>query len=113
MPERAWSEEPLDIKARAFAAHLADGVQQNKEALDRLIEKYAQNWTLARMASIDRCVLRLAAYELVYEPETPINVIINEAVDIAKKFSTSESGKFVNGILDKIKLERINGKSGS
>lgn len=113
VPERAWSEEPLDVKARAFAARLAAGVQDKQASLDQLIEKYAQNWTLARMASIDRCVLRLAAYELVYESDTPINVIINEAVDIAKKFSTAESGKFVNGILDKIKSERINGKSGS
>lgn len=111
IPERAWSDEPLDSKSRAFAGHLAEGALSHQESLDRMIEKYAQNWNLGRMAAIDRCLLRLAAFELVYEIDTPINVIINEAVDIAKKFSTSESGKFVNGILDKIKLERIHGKS--
>ena len=58
------------------------------------------------MAAIDRSILRLAAYELLHETETPINVIINEALEIAKKYSTAESSKFVNGILDKIKLER-------
>ncbi len=109
IPERAWSEEPLTQKARAFAAHLAQETLVHQESLDALIVKYAQNWDLKRMATIDRCILRLAAYELVYEIETPINVIINEAVEIVKKFSTGESGKFVNGILDKIKSERKNG----
>ena len=61
---------------------------------------------MARMAAIDRSILRLAAYELLLEADTPINVIINEAVEIAKKFSTADSSKFVNGILDKIKVER-------
>jgi len=63
------------------------------------------------MAAIDRCILRLAAYELLHELDTPINVIINEAVEIAKKYSTGESSKFVNGILDKIKLERGHGQA--
>jgi transcription antitermination protein NusB len=111
IPAPVWSEEPLDAKARAFAERLADGVLTSQTDLDPLIEKYTQNWDMNRMATIDRCILRLAAYELVHETETPINVIINEAVDIAKKYSTNESGKFVNGILDKIKLERKHGKS--
>ncbi len=109
IPEPVWSDEPLDVKSRAFAAHLAEGVLEHQSGLDPLIVKYAENWDMHRMATIDRCILRLAAYELVHELDTPINVIINEAVDIAKKYSTSESGKFVNGILDKIKLERKNG----
>jgi transcription antitermination protein NusB len=113
VPEPVWSAELLTPKTRAFAARLAEGVSAHQSAIDPLIKKYAENWEIARMATIDRCILRLAAYELVHELDTPINVIINEAVEIAKKFSTGESGKFVNGILDKIKLERGHGKSGS
>jgi N utilization substance protein B len=111
--ESVWSTEPLPPKTRAFAARLAEGVRAQQSSIDPLIKKYAENWEIGRMATIDRCILRLAAYELVHELDTPINVIINEAVEIAKKFSTEESGKFVNGILDKIKLERGHGKSRS
>jgi transcription antitermination protein NusB len=75
-------------------------------ALDPVIKKYAENWELHRMATIDRCILRMASFELLYDVETPVKVIINEAVEIAKKYSTSESSRFVNGILDKVKLER-------
>ena len=106
-----WSEEPLAPKIRAFAGSLIEGVSSHQADLDKLIIKYAENWDLNRMATVDRCLLRLAAYEIVFEFETPINVIINEAVDIAKKYSTQESGKFVNGILDQLKRERDNGKS--
>jgi N utilization substance protein B len=109
IPASAWSEEPLSPKIREFAARLAEGVSTHQSAIDPLIKKYAENWDLDRMAVIDRCILRLAAFELVHETETPINVIINEAVEIAKKFSTADSSKFVNGILDKIKMERKHG----
>jgi len=106
VPEHAWSDEPLSLRVREFAKRLAQGVVSKQDTLDPLIRKYTQNWELGRMASIDRCVLRLAAFELLYEPETPVSVIINEAVEIVKKFSTADSGKFVNGILDKLKDER-------
>jgi N utilization substance protein B len=111
IPDAVWSEEPLTSKTREFARQLVDGVLSEQDKIDPLIKKYAENWEMSRMAAIDRCILRLAAYELLCETDTPINVIINEAVEIAKKFSTSESSKFVNGILDKIKLERVHGKS--
>ena len=111
IPAAVFSDEPLEPKTREFADHLVSGVLDHQTALDPLIKKYAENWEMNRMAAIDRCILRLAAYELVHEIETPINVIINEAVEIAKKYSTGESSKFVNGILDKIKLERGHGKS--
>ncbi len=111
VPEPVWSSEPLTPKTREFAARLAEGASAQQSVIDGLIIKYAENWDLARMAAIDRCILRLAAYELLHELDTPINVIINEAVEIAKKFSTGESSKFVNGLLDKIKLERGHGKS--
>ena len=111
LPEAAWSAELLEPRTRQFAERLIEGVQTHQKALDPLIKKYAENWDLHRMAVVDRCVLRLAAFELLWEFDTPINVIINEAVEIAKKYSTGESSKFVNGILDKIKLERGHGKS--
>jgi transcription antitermination protein NusB len=106
LPEAVWSEEPLGAKSREFAERLVEGVRAHQSRIDPLIKKVAENWEMGRMATVDRCLLRLAAYELLHELDTPINVIINEAVEIAKKFSTSESSKFVNGILDKIKSER-------
>jgi N utilization substance protein B len=106
LPEALWSEEPLSPKIREFARQLADGVHHHQAEIDVLIKQVAENWEMGRMAAIDRSILRLAAYELLHETETPINVIINEALEIAKKYSTAESSKFVNGILDKIKLER-------
>jgi len=109
VPTPVWSADPLTPKTQEFAKNLADGALAGQSKIDSLIKKYAENWDIARMAAIDRCILRLAAYELLHELETPINVIINEAVEIAKKYSTGESGKFVNGILDKIKLERGHG----
>ena len=106
MPEAVWSEEPLAPRTREFARRLADGVIARQIEIDSLIQKYAENWEISRMAAIDRGILRMAAYEILHENDTPINVIINEALEIAKKYSTGESSKFVNGILDKIKLER-------
>ena len=113
IPAAAWSAEPLTPKIKEFSRRLAWGVIGNQPSLDALIVKYAANWEMKRMAAIDRSVLRLAAYEILHETETPINVIINEALEIVKTYSTSESSKFVNGILDKIKEERPHGKSGS
>ena len=110
VPEPVWSADPLTPKTREFARRLAEGAETHQSIIDPLIKKYTDNWEIARMATIDRCILRLAAYELLHELETPINVIINEAVEIAKKYSTAESGKFVNGILDKLKLERGHGE---
>jgi transcription antitermination protein NusB len=98
----------LDLNAPSldFAEKLFQGTSENKETIDMLIVQYAQNWELNRMATIDRNILRLAAFELMNMPDTPINVIIDEAVEIAKKYSTNDSSKFVNGILDKIKIIR-------
>jgi len=108
-PEKAWSDDPLVPKTRVFAQHLAAGVLASLEEIDPLLKKYAENWELGRMAAIDRCILRLATFEILKDTDTPVNVIINEAVEIAKKYSTAESSKFVNGILDKVKLERTPG----
>ena len=92
-----------EAAARLFAEPLIRGTVEHAEEIDGRIKQYARNWDLHRMAVVDRNVLRLAIYEMLYRDDIPPVVSINEAVDIAKKFSTDESGKFVNGILDKVK----------
>jgi N utilization substance protein B len=109
IPDAVLSDEPLAAKTREFAVHLASGVVEQWARIDKLVSHHAKNWELKRMAAVDRCILRLASYELLKDLETPVNVVINEAVEIAKKYSTAESSKFVNGILDKVKEERKNG----
>lgn len=89
-----------------FTKDLTFGVKNHWDELNTVIQKVAANWEIDRMATLDRNILRLGAYEILYTPETPISVIIDEAVEMAKSFSTPESGKFVNGILDKIKSQR-------
>jgi len=92
---------------RLFAEPLIRGAIQHRDAVDEQIKKYAKNWELHRIAAVDRNILRLAIYEMLYREDIPPVVSINEAVDIAKKFSTQDSGKFVNGILDKVKSELL------
>jgi N utilization substance protein B len=94
-----------EAEARLFAEPLIRGTIQHRDALDAQIKKYARNWELHRIAAVDRNILRLAIFEMLYRDDIPPVVSINEAVDIAKKFSTQDSGKFVNGILDKVKNE--------
>ena len=92
-----------ETAVQAFAEPLIRGVLEHLAEADAQIKKYAQNWDIHRMAVVDRNVLRLAIYEMLHRDDIPPVVSINEAVDIAKRFSTEESGRFVNGILDKIK----------
>lgn len=101
--ERFWkgSEEPSG-QIKEFADSLVLGVWEKKNEIDKMISKHATNWQIDRMAVIDRNVLRFATYELMFVDDIPPKVSINEAIDIAKKFGGSDSGKFVNGILDKI-----------
>lgn len=101
-----WAGADFPPRAKHFADALAEGTLKHRPEIDHLIAKYAENWEIGRMAAVDRNVLRLAAFELLHELETPVSVVIDEAVEIAKTFSTQDSGKFVNGILDKIKTER-------
>ena len=101
--DRFWEgNEESSSEVKKFAAGLVLGVADNKKEIDKMIAKYATNWKLDRMAVIDRNVLRFAAYELLYSKDIPPKVSINEAIDIAKKFGGPDSGKFVNGVLDKI-----------
>src|SRR5215208_5076061 len=102
-----WAElgEPeLDVTAREFATRLASGTLANLELLDERIRSRAEHWRISRMAVVDRNILRLAVYEFLYEP-TPRTVAINEALEIARRFSTYEATQFINGILDAIKRD--------
>ena len=94
-----------EAETRLFAEPLIRGVLEHRDAIDEQIKKHARNWEFHRIAAVDRNIMRLAIYEMLYRQDIPPIVSINEAVDIAKKFSTEDSGKFVNGILDKIKGE--------
>ena len=94
-----------ELAIRQFADPLIRGTLEHRDEADGIIKKYAKNWELHRIAAVDRNVLRLAIYEMMHRDDIPPIVSINEAVDVAKKFSTQDSGKFVNGILDKVKGE--------
>lgn len=96
-----WRSAKAADNTRAFANKLFEGAAKQADELDALIVQHAQNWRLERMAIIDRAVLRLAIYELRIA-ETPPKVVLNEAVDLAKKFSSEDAGAFVNGILDAV-----------
>ncbi|MGB2579832.1 N utilization substance protein B [Elusimicrobium simillimum] len=104
--------EALDADSYSFCVSIIDGTLKNIEDLDKIITKYAKNWSLARMSVVDRSILRLAAYELtVSEERTPVAAVIDEAIELAKKFSTENSSRFINGLLDQIKKERKNGQN--
>jgi transcription antitermination protein NusB len=94
-----WKSAKAADTTRAFAEKLFEGAAKDVGVLDALIVGHAANWRFERMAAIDRAILRLAIYEL-RAAETPPKVILNEAVDLAKKYSSEESGAFVNGVLD-------------
>ena len=100
----AWrsDEEPPDAEALAFSEDLVRGVVGEREQLDQVIEEHSLHWRVERMARVDRNVLRLAVFELKHHPEVPKKVVLNEAIELAKKFGSEESGAFINGILDKI-----------
>jgi transcription antitermination protein NusB len=90
---------------RKFAEELIRGACEHRAAIDEKIQKYTEHWELQRIAAVDRNILRLAIYEMLFRDDIPPVVSINEAVDIAKKFSTKESGAFVNGILDRLRSD--------
>jgi N utilization substance protein B len=90
-------------KSRPFFLKLVKGVLDSKDELDTLIERFSRNWKISRMSCVDRNVMRIAVYELIYCEDIPPKVSINEAVDVGKKFGTEESGAFINGIMDSIR----------
>ena len=91
-----------DKKLVEFADSLITGVEAHRPRIDELISNAAENWRIDRMAAIDRNILRLGAFEMLYCPEVPTKVAINEALELAKRYSTAQSSRFVNGILDRL-----------
>jgi N utilization substance protein B len=94
--------EERDVETRRFAKRLVSGTVRHRPELDEVIQGVAQNWNISRMAVVDRNVLRLATYELLHCDDIPPKVAINEAIEIGKRYSTQNSGAFINGILDRI-----------
>src|ERR1700757_2058559 len=105
-------ETPLGDEIMEFSNRLITGVYENIGGIDEIINNYSEHWRLSRMSRIDRNILRMAIYELVYLRDIPPPVTINEAVELAKKYGTEESGAFVNGILDKIRIALKKGEVG-
>jgi len=101
----------LDHKNRRFSMELARGVVQNEAQIDSRISALSTEWAMDRQPVVDRNILRIAAYELIYCPESPVAAIVNEAVELANKYSTAESGKFVNGVLGAIAREAREGSN--
>lgn len=108
-----FSEEALADYCRCFPpakrvlpffTYLTNGVLRHREQIDSVVEQFSNNWKIRRMACVDRNILRLAVFELLYCADVPSKVAINEAIDIGKKFGTPESGSFINGIIDSIRL---------
>ena len=96
-----WKSAKAADATRAFANQLFEGAAKETPALDQIISKHCENWRFERLAAIDRAILRLAIYEM-GSSDTPPKVVLNEAVELAKKFSSQESGSFVNGVLDSV-----------
>lgn len=104
--EAAWSasaeEGKPDPESRRFASELVDGVRSNLAQIDQLIQDHSHNWRLDRMSRIDRNVIRIAIFELMFRSDIPRKVSINEAVELGKRFGTEESSSFINGLLDRV-----------
>jgi|SRR3989339_849149 len=110
-PEKAflildYNGIPLESRTYDFARQLTIGTCANLKQIDCIVQAYAHNWRIERMSIVDRSILRMACYELIADLSTPVNVIIDEAIELAKKYSTENSGAFTNGILDRLKEER-------
>ena len=101
-----FQNQPEELPAVVtFARQLVLGTVEHVEQIDELIRRHAENWRLDRMAIVDRNILRVSVQEFLYDKETPKTVVINEAIEIARRFSAQESPQFINGILDSIKKE--------
>jgi N utilization substance protein B len=103
--ETFWEMNEHPKKVQEFANQLFQGTAGRLQTIDTIVQRHTQHWRLSRMAAVDRNILRLAVFEFLSKARTPGTVVINEALEIAKKFSTNESAQFVNGILDSIKKE--------
>ena len=100
--KRFWAEHEVDEEVQVFTEEIIKGTYKYLAPINEKIHACAKNWSIERMAAVDRNVLRMAVYEILYRPDIPSSVTINEAIEIAKKFGTDDSGSFVNGILDSV-----------
>lgn len=96
----------VDGTVRSFSLGLFDGVVGNLDEIDAELERQTSNWRLDRLAAVDRNILRLATFELLFESETPAAVVINEAIEIAKRFGSDQSPRFINGVLDGLRRRK-------
>jgi N utilization substance protein B len=101
--EQFWTGRPPQPPARDFAERLVRGVSETREEADRWIAGAALNWKIERMSAVDRNVLRIAVYELLHDTDTPPAVVIDEAIEVARKYGGDGSARFVNGVLDAIR----------
>ena len=108
-----WDQRDISTEIRSFAERLVVGVHERIDEMDRLIKGTSDNWRIERMAVVDRNVLRMALFELMQDSETPAAVVIDEAIEIAKKFGSEKSGTFINGILDAVRIKIERGEVGS
>lgn len=90
-------------KARDFMDHLVQGVIAHREGIDDIIERFSEHWKIFRMPRVDRNIIRMAVYEILWQADIPFSVSINEAIDLGKKYGSDDSGAFINGILDRIR----------
>lgn len=100
-----WARHPVDEATRAYAEALVRGAKQHQAKSDEIIRQYVEHWDPERLAVVDRNILRLAIYEMLWGADVPPKVVIDEAIELAKKFGTGESGRFVNGVLDRVLKE--------
>ena len=98
-----WLEHEAEIEVKAFAQGLVEGVTRERAVLDQIISGSAEHWRIERMAVVDRNILRVAVYELAWLPDTPPVVVLDEAIEVGKKFGSEQSGSFINGILDAVR----------
>jgi N utilization substance protein B len=98
-----WKEHEAELEVKEFAQGLVDGVIKERERLDRIIAGSVDHWRIERMAVVDRNILRVAVYELAWLPDTPSVVVLDEAIEVGKKFGSEQSGSFINGILDAVR----------
>lgn len=112
----ALSDDALTEKDKQYIVEVVDGVTTQVAKIDQIIEKHSKGWKINRIPKVDLSILRLGIYEIVFRDDIPLNVSINEAVELAKKFSTEDAGSFINGILGKVpdaRVEKAEGANGS
>ena len=110
VPTDFWQMRAQPERVRAFATRLFEGTVGRLAEIDGLVQEHTRHWKMKRLAAVDRNILRLAVYEILSGSDTPGTVVINEALEIAKKYSTQDSAQFVNGVLDSIKNDAVEAK---